>query len=525
MTLKKNIFFYDTTLRDGSQTKGVDFSLTDKMVLCHQLDALGIDYIEVGWPGANPIDTEFFNNPPFLKHAKIVAFGMTPKNAQMIDDDVLFQTLIHCSAEILCIVGKTHDYHVELALGISLDDNLANLSAGFQTACQTGKEIFFDCEHFFDGYQSNKDYTLRCLDVARQAGVKTFILCDTNGGSLPETIFNITQEIVMQYPDCVIGIHCHNDSELAVANTLSALKAGARHLQGTINGLGERCGNTNLASVIPNILLKKPYSAEYLTSITHDNLKHLTSVSRCLDEILNRPQAYNLPYVGVNAFAHKGGLHVSAVLKDPTTYEHINPEIIGNKRIIPVSNQSGKSNIIMRLQEYNLDFTPTSEQIEMILDEIKKAETEGYGYDSAGASFFIKAMKVCGQLPEFFTVDSFRATSDGQTAEAIVKLIVNEQKIMNVAEGHGPVDALYKALIKDLGDYHNDIKDISLEDYKVRIIGQSTAAKTRVLIDFKDNHGKRWSSVGVSDDIVKASFEALLDSIIYRLWFCMKEPV
>lgn len=517
--------FYDTTLRDGAQTRGVDFSVQDKINFCHKLDNLKIDYIEAGWPKANPIDTEFFNNLPRLNHAKIVAFGMMTKKNTNNQPDELFKSVISSSADAVCLVGKTYDYHVELALNITLQENLDNLAFSFSLAKQTNKEIMFDAEHFFDGFKANPDYSLECLNIAHRAGLGTIILCDTNGGTMPTDIARITEKIVKTFPNMIIGIHCHNDSELAVANTLSAIQAGATHIQGTINGLGERCGNANLCSIIPNIVLKKPFSEQYETSIQFDNLKFLSDISHYLTDMLNQPLAFNLPYVGQNAFAHKGGIHVSAVIKDPATYEHINPEIVGNKRIIPVSTQSGRSNILMRLQEFPTDFELSNIQIQEILDTIKSAEAEGYGYDSAGASFYLCVLRLVNKLPQYFTIDDFRATSNGKTAEAIVKLVINNKRIMNIAEGHGPVDALYHALVKDLGLYHDIIKNIHLEDFKVRIIGTTTAAKTRVLIDFKDNKNHRWSTVGVSDDIVQASFQAILDSVFYYLKICNAEYV
>jgi 2-isopropylmalate synthase len=511
------IYFYDTTLRDGAQTRGVDFSLQDKINFCHKLDTLKIDYIEAGWPGANPIDTEFFNQLPILNHSKIVAFGMLAKKNANNEPDDLFKSVVHSQANVICLVGKTYDYHVTLALNISLQDNLNNLKFSFDYAVNTNKEIMFDAEHFFDGFKANPDYSIECLNIVKNAGVKTIILCDTNGGTMPDDIAQITKIIVDTFPDVIIGIHCHNDSDLAVANSLRALEAGVKHVQGTINGLGERCGNANLCSVISNILLKNPFCERYQSSIKLMDLHHLSETSHFLTDMLNQPLALNLPYVGQNAFAHKGGLHVSAVIKDPATYEHINPEIVGNKRIIPVSTQSGRSNILMRLQEFPTDFELSNDQIQTILDTIKSAESEGYGYDSAGASFYLCVLRLLKKLPEYFTIDEYRATSNGNTAEAVVKLIIDNQKIMNIAEGQGPVDALYNALIKDLGIYHDRIKNIHLLDFKVRIIGTSTAAKTRVLIDFKDTKNHHWSTVGVSHDIVQASFQAILDSIFYYL--------
>ena len=516
MSMRK-LYFYDTTLRDGAQTRGVDFSLQDKINFCYKLDNLKIDYIEAGWPGANPTDTAFFNNLPQLNHAKIVAFGMLAKKNNFNEPDDLFKTVIHCPADIICLVGKTYDYHVTLALNISLQDNLDNLKFSFDYAVNTQKEILFDAEHFFDGFKANPDYSIQCLRVAEQAGIKTFILCDTNGGTMPDEIFWITKIITDTFPNIIIGIHCHNDSDMAVANTLQAITAGANHVQGTINGLGERCGNTNLCSVIANILLKEPFSKDYQASINLDSIKLLSDISHYLTDMLNQPLSLNMPYVGQNAFAHKGGLHVSAVIKDPATYEHINPEIVGNKRIIPVSTQSGRSNILMRLKEFPTDFELSNAQIQEILDTIKTAESQGYGFDSAGASFYLCVLRLVGKLPEYFTIDEYRATSNGKTAEAIVKLVINNERIMNIAEGHGPVDALYHALVKDLGMYHDVIKNIYLQDFKVRIIGTTTAAKTRVLIDFKDNKHHYWSTVGVSDDIVQASFQAILDSVFYYL--------
>lgn len=511
--MTQTIQIYDTTLRDGAQTRGVDFSLQDKITFCHKLDQLGIDYIEAGWPGANPIDTAFFQNLPKLDHAKIVAFGMLSKGT----DDPLFNTVLSSHADAICLVGKCYDYHISLALGISLKQNLENLRYSFERAVETQKEVLFDAEHFFDGYKANPHYAIACLQAAYDVGVQTLVLCDTNGGTMPHEIAYIVKQVKQKFPDATIGIHCHNDAELAVANSLSAVQAGATHIQGTINGLGERCGNTNLCSIIANISLKEPYKTDYQMHISSEKLALLSDVSYSLTDMLNQPLSLNMPYVGQNAFAHKGGLHVSAVMKDPSTYEHIDPEIVGNKRIIPVSTQSGRSNILMRLKEFPMDFDISNEQIQQILETVKNAEAEGYGFDSAGASFYLRVLRLVGTLPEYFTIDDYRATSNGHTAEGIVKLVIDNKRIMNIAEGNGPVDALYNALVKDLGIYHNVIKNIHLEDYKVRIIGASTAAKTRVLIDFKDHRQHRWSTVGVSHDIVEASFQAILDSVLYYL--------
>jgi len=530
---RERIYLYDTTLRDGQQTQGVNFNVEDKIRISSALDVLGIDYIEGGWPGANPTDSDFFDTKPKLK-ATFTAFGMTKRSGRSAENDEVLSAVLNANTPGVCLVGKTHDFHVTKALGITLDENLKNISESIKHIVSKGREALFDCEHFFDGYRENPIYALKAAKSAYDAGARWVVLCDTNGGALPSQIFAATKALIdYGIPGDFIGIHTHNDTEHAIANSLAAIDAGARQVQGTLNGLGERCGNANLITLIPTLLLKEPYSSLYETGVEANQLGSLTGISRMLDDILNRVPDKWAAYVGSSAFAHKAGLHASAILKDPLTYEHINPSLVGNERIIPMSNQAGQSNLKKRLMDAGLEINNGDSRLSEILNVIKEREDRGYAYDSAQASFELVARKILGQLPMFFEIKRYRVTVEKRKnkygemvslSEAVVVTKIGKNKVLSVSESmdpecgdQGPVNALSKALAKDLGPYQNCIDDMTLTDYKVRITGRGTDAVTRVVIDSQDGEGKRWSTVGVSANIVDASFEALLDAINWKL--------
>jgi len=530
---KSRLFLYDTTLRDGQQTQGVQFSTPEKLQIATLLDRLGLDYIEGGWPGANPTDSAFFDAAPKTR-ARMTAFGMTKRAGRSAENDDVLAAVLNAGTKSVCLVGKTHVFHVETALGISLDENLENISKSVAHLVAEGREALFDAEHFFDGYKSDPAYALACLKAAHEAGARWVVLCDTNGGTLPDEIGRITRAVITAgIPGDHLGIHTHNDTETAVAGSLAAIEAGARQIQGTLNGLGERCGNANLTALIPTLLLKEPYASRYETNITLEGLKGLTIASRTLDDILNRVPMRQAAYVGASAFAHKAGLHASAILKDPSTYEHVAPEVTGNARIIPMSNQAGQSNLRRRLAEAGIEVAPGDPALSAILDEIKTREDQGYSYDTAQASFELLARRALGQLPRFFEVKRYKVTVERRKnkrdrmvslSEAVVVVKIGAEKMLSVSESmdetgsdRGPVNALSKALAKDLGPYQSYIDDIRLVDFKVRITQGGTEAVTRVVIDSEDGAGRRWSTVGVSPNIVDASFEALLDAITWKL--------
>ncbi|MDB4132119.1 citramalate synthase [Amylibacter sp.] len=530
---RERIYLYDTTLRDGQQTQGVNFTVDDKIRISNALDELGIDYVEGGWPGANPTDSDFFNTNPQLK-ATFTAFGMTKRSGKSAENDEVLSAVLNANTPGVCLVGKAHDFHVIKAFEISLEENLSNISDSVRHIVSKGREALFDCEHFFDGYRENPNYALKAAKVAYEAGARWIVLCDTNGGALPSQVFSATKAVIDSgIPGDRIGIHTHNDTEHAIANSLAAIDAGARQVQGTLNGLGERCGNANLVTLIPTLLLKDPYSSLYETGVDLNKLSSLTSISRTLDDILNRVPDKWAAYVGSSAFAHKAGLHASAILKDPQTYEHIDPSVVGNERIIPMSNQAGQSNLKKRLMDAGLEINTQDSRLSEILNAIKDREDRGYAYDSAQASFELVARKILGQLPTFFEIKRYRVTVEKRKnkygnmvslSEAVVVAKIGKNKVLSVSESmdpdcgdQGPVNALSKALAKDLGPYQNCIDDMTLTDYKVRITGSGTDAVTRVIIDSQDGQGRRWSTVGVSANIVDASFEALLDAINWKL--------
>ena len=531
--MPERLYIYDTTLRDGQQTQGVQFSTQDKIRIATALDALGVDHIEGGWPGANPTDSAFFETAPRTR-AVMTAFGMTRRAGRSAANDDVLAAVLNAGTPAVCLVGKAHDFHVTQALGITLSDNLDTIGTSIAHCVAQGREALFDAEHFFDGYKANPDYALSCLHAAYQAGARWVVLCDTNGGTLPDEIGRITAKVIAAgIPGDRLGIHTHNDLDCAVAGALAAVMAGARQVQGTLNGLGERCGNANLTALIPTLLLKQPYASRFSTSITPEALAGLTRISRMLDDILNRVPMRQAAYVGASAFAHKAGLHASAIVKDPTTYEHVDPALVGNARIIPMSNQAGQSNLRQRLAEMGLDVPRDHPALPVILDEIKAREDQGYAYDTAQASFELLARRALGVMPRFFEVKRYRVTVERRKnkydqmvslSEAVVVLRIGEAKMLSVSESmdeagtdRGPVNALAKALAKDLGPYQRYIADIRLVDFKVRITQGGTEAVTRVIIDSEDATGRRWSTVGVSANIVDASFEALLESVLWKL--------
>ncbi|GAW35116.1 2-isopropylmalate synthase [Roseovarius sp. A-2] len=530
---KERLYLYDTTLRDGQQTQGVSFSTSEKIQIAQALDRLGVDYIEGGWPGANPTDSAFFDAVPQTR-ATLTAFGMTKRSGRSAQNDEVLAAVMNAGTQAVCLVGKTHDFHVTEALGITLDENVENIAKSVAHLVGQEREALFDAEHFFDGYCANPEYALTCLRAAYEGGARWVVLCDTNGGTLPTEIGRIVGEVIAAgIPGDRLGIHTHDDTENAVAGSLAAVDAGARQVQGTLNGLGERCGNANLTTLIPTLMLKPPYADAYEIGVSREGLKRLTAVSRQLDEILNRVPLRQAAYVGASAFAHKAGLHASAILKDPSTYEHIDPETVGNARIIPMSNQAGQSNLRRRLAEAGIEVAPGDARLARLLEVIKEREDQGYTYDSAQASFEILARTELGQMPKFFEVKRYKVTVERRKnkydrmvslSEAVVVVKVGDEKKLSVsesmdAEGHdrGPVNALARALAKDLGPYQDQIADMHLVDFKVRITQGGTEAVTRVIIDSQDSAGRRWSTVGVSPNIVDASFEALLDAINWKL--------
>jgi 2-isopropylmalate synthase len=526
MSKKPRIYLYDSTLRDGGQTSTVNFTLRDKIEISKSLDALGIDYIEGGWPGANPLDDEFFSNLPKLKNSRFSAFGMTRRSGTSAANDEGLNALINSDAKSVCIVGKTWDFHLENALHISQEENLKMISDSLKHIVKKKKEAMFDAEHFFDGYKSNPKFALKCIKTAYDAGARWIVLCDTNGGSLPSEISKIVKEVVKEIPGENLGIHCHNDTGNAVANSLAAIEAGVRQIQGTINGLGERCGNADLISIIPTLVLKMGFDV----GINEDQLKNLVNTSHFLDDLLNKERNKFAPYVGKYAFAHKGGLHVSAVAKNAKSYEHIEPEKVGNCRQIMISNQAGRSNIISRLKEIGIEMRDEIKvsQVTDLVNKVKELENQGYAYDSADASFEILAKKSLAVVPNFFELLSFRVLDElkfdaggkkSMLAEATIKIKIGNKVIMSVAEGNGPVNALDKALRKALSKKYPTLKNAKLTDYKVRILTPSagTKAVTRVQIETTDDKGNKWSTIGVSENIVDASFRALHDSITYSL--------
>ena len=531
--MAEKLYLYDTTLRDGQQTQGVQFSTAEKLRIAEALDDLGVDYIEGGWPGANPTDSAFFDEVGATR-AVMTAFGMTKRAGRPAENDDVLAAVLNAGTQAVCLVGKTHDYHVTAALGIELAENVENIRASVAHIVAQGREALFDAEHFFDGWKANPDYALSCLRAALEAGARWIVLCDTNGGTLPHEAHGIVRAVIEGgIPGDRLGIHTHNDTETAVATTLAAVDAGARQIQGTLNGLGERCGNANLVSIIPTLLLKSPWKDRFEIGVTAEKLPHLTAASRLLDELLNRAPNRHAPYVGSAAFAHKAGLHASAIVKDPTTYEHVPPEAVGNERVIPMSNQAGRSNLMRRLAEAGIAAEKDDPRLAALLRDVKEKEDAGFSYDSAEASFQLLARDHLGLRRSFFDVERFRVTVERRhnainelvtVSEAVVVVNVDGERIISASESldaggsdQGPVNALSRALRRDLGKYDAYIEDMRLVDFKVRILTSGTEAVTRVLLESRDGEGRRWTTVGVSANIVDASFQALIDAIDFKL--------
>jgi 2-isopropylmalate synthase len=528
MSGDKRIYLFDSTLRDGAQTQGVDFGVPDKVAIATALDSLGVDYVEGGWPGANPTDDAFFADPPALRTARLVAFGMTRRPGRSAGNDPGLAALAGAKADAVCMVGKAWDFHVDVALGISREENLAMIGDSVAHLRPRKAEVMFDAEHFFDGYKSDAAYALACLKAAHDAGARWLVLCDTNGGTLPHEVAGIAAAVVRALPGGrpgdSLGIHAHNDTDNAAANSLAAIGAGVRQIQGTLNGLGERCGNANLVSLIPTLALK----TGYVTGVSKEQLTQLTRVSHLLDERLNRAPARNAPYVGDSAFAHKGGLHVSAVEKDPRTYEHIDPAVVGNRRHIVISDQAGRSNVLARFRDLDIDVDPADDSLNALIEQVKAREFAGYAYDGAEASFEILARRALGTVPHYFRLTRFRLMDDRRwnakrelvtESEATVTLDVGGEARMEVATGNGPVHALDTAIRKALLPVYPQLEDMRLVDYKVRILTPQagTGAVTRVMIESADGTGRRWTTVGVSPNIIDASFNALHDGITWKL--------
>ena len=522
---KEKLFLYDTTLRDGQQTQGVQFSTPEKHQIADALDRLGVDYIEGGWPGANPTDSAFFEEAPETK-AVFTAFGMTKRAGRSAANDEVLAAVLNAGTPAVCLVGKTHDFHVTCALGITLEENLENIRESVAHIVAQGREALFDAEHFFDGYKANPEYALACAQAAIDAGARWVVLCDTNGGSQPSEVHEIVKAVCERIPGQKVGIHAHNDTDQAVANSLAAVEAGARQIQGTINGIGERCGNANLISLIPTLALKPHYAEKYEIGIDADKLKGLTRLSRTFDELLNRAPYSQAPYAGSSAFATKAGIHASALMKDPTTYEHVAPEAVGNQRNLMVSDQGGKSNFLDQLSRRGIKVSKSDPKLDTLIALVKEREATGYAYEAAEASFELLARRTLGSVSTFFDVESFRVGVERRfnaigevvtVSEAVVRLDIQGEQLSSVAEGEGPVNALDRALRKDLGKYQKQIEDLELVDYKVRILNGGTEAITRVLIESTDETGERWWTVGVSDNIIDASFQALIDSLNYKL--------
>ena len=523
---RERIHLFDTTLRDGQQTPGIDFSVEDKIAIATMLDAFGIDYVEGGYPGANPTDTAFFSKKRTAA-AKFVAFGMTKRAGVSASNDPGLAALVGAASDAVCFVAKSWDYHVRVALGCTNEENLGCIADSVMATLAAGKEALIDCEHFFDGYKANPAYALACARTAYDAGARWVVLCDTNGGTQPAEVREIVGAVIAAgIPGDHLGIHAHDDTGQAVANSLAAIEAGCRQVQGTLNGIGERCGNANLVTIIPTLALKPHYSKRFETGISAEALAGITRLSRAFDELLNRAPDMQQPYAGASAFATKAGIHASALLKEPQTYEHVPPETVGNNRKVMVSDQGGKSNFINELKRRGIAVAKDDPRLDTLISIVKEREAQGYSYEGADASFELLARRTLGEVPRFFNVESFRCMverrfdANGQlktVSEAFVRVEVDGETRMSVAEGHGPVNALDIALRKDLGKYQSEIEDLELADYKVRILNGGTEAITRVLIESTDASDARWWTVGVSDNIIDASFQALMDSIVFKL--------
>ncbi|MGM0424827.1 MAG: citramalate synthase [Thermodesulfobacteriota bacterium] len=520
------ISIYDTTLRDGTQAEDLHLSTEDKIRISQRLDGLGLDYIEGGWPGSNPTDEHFFQEMQnyALKRAQVVAFGSTHNPKSSPESDPNFQKLLQAGTQAITLFGKSWEIHVKEALRISMDRNLEIIQDSLAYSRHRVKELFFDAEHFFDGFKENKDYALACLQKAHQAGADVLVLCDTNGGTLTHEVADILRQVKKELPQARLGIHAHNDSELAVANSLAAIQAGAVQVQGTINGFGERCGNANLCSIIPALELKMGYSC-----LPEGHLAKLTSTSYYVSEVANLRPFHRQPYVGRSAFAHKGGVHVSAIRRNPRTYEHINPESVGNKQRVLLSDLAGKSNILFKARQYGLNLDRDDPFVPELLSQVKEMESKGYDFSVAEASFELLLYRALGRMRKYYSLLGFRVMDAKQQenqnpfSEATVMIQVGGEVEHTAATGKGPVNALDNALRKGLEKFYPDLQDMDLLDFKVRVLSPSvnsssgTASRVRVLIESGDQKAK-WITMGVSFNIIEASWQALVDSVNYKLF-------
>lgn len=511
---------YDSTLRDGAQAQGISYSVEDKIKIVERLDALGVAYIEAGNPGSNPKDLEFFRRVGglALKHSRIIAFGATRKVGMRVEEDGNVRSLLNAGTQAVAIFGKSWEEQVTEILRATLAENLAMIADTIRYLKARGKRVVYDAEHFFDGYRANADYALQTLDAAAEAGADCLCLCDTNGGNFPDLIREATARVVGRFPGLCIGIHCHNDCELAVANSIAAVQAGAAQVQGTINGIGERCGNANLCAIIPNLELKlgKP-------CLPAGNLVHLTDTARFVSEVANMPHNEKAAYVGNDAFAHKGGMHIDAVRKNPASYEHIDPEQVGNTRRILMSEVAGRSTLLARMKDLDATLTKDSPRTRMIVDRLKELEHDGYQFESAESSFELVVRRLLGKYQPFFSLKEFKVivnepSVDGINSNALIKIAVEGQQEITAAEGDGPVNALDNAVRKALERFYPSIRQMKLIDYKVRVLDsdKASAAKVRVLIESSDGDAQ-WTTIGVSTNIIDASWRALVDSIEYKL--------
>lgn len=529
--MAERILIFDTTLRDGAQTRGIDFTVADKIAIARALDDMGVDYIEGGWPGANPTDNAFFADLPTLNAAKSVAFGMTRRGGRSTSNDPGLVAVLDAEVDATCLVGKTWDFHVETALGVGLDENLEMITSSLKAVAERDRQPMFDCEHFFDGMKNNPDYALACVKAAIDGGAEWVILCDTNGGAMPEDIRKGVEAVRAAVPEANIGIHCHNDCGLAVANSIAAILAGARQVQGTINGIGERCGNADLITLIPTLMLKYGFD----TGVSSEKLARLKTLSRLLDNRLNRVPNHHAPYVGDAAFAHKGGLHASAAQKDPRTYEHIAPETVGNLREYVVSDQSGKANFLARFEDFGIKIAKDDTRLDALIDDVKNKEYHGWAFDTAEASLEILVRRALDEVPDYFIIGRFRVMDERRfnakgtlvvESEATVTVKVGGQSFHEAAEGNGPVNAVDTAIRKALTRAYPALSGVTLFDYKVRILAGTgddvdhggTDAVTRVLIECRDEEGRAWTSVGVSTNIIDASVMALSDALTWKLF-------
>lgn len=517
---EKKIFVYDSTLRDGTQGEGVSFSVDDKIKIVRALDRLGVDYIEAGNPGSNPKDSEFFHRAAGMKlsHAKISAFGSTHRVGIAPEEDPNLRALLSAETQVVTIFGKAWDLHVREVLHAELSENLEIIRSTISYLREMGKEVVFDAEHFYDGAKHEKEYAMQVLATAAEAGAQTLCLCDTNGASFPDEISEITAEVCRRFPQMKIGVHCHNDTGMAVAGTISGVLAGAVHFQGTMNGFGERCGNADLCTILPNLQLKRGFCC-----IPSENMESLKSVSRFVYELANLVPDERKPYVGSMAFAHKGGMHIDAVYKNPVTFEHINPEQVGNERRFLMSEMSGRSTVLSAIHKVDSSINRDSEETKQILSELKRLENEGYQFEAAESSFELLIRKQLGRYTPFFSLEQFKVLSvapnpDNESCSAIIKIMVDGKSELSAAEGEGPVNALDKALRKALERFYPEIATMRLIDFKVRVLDgkNATASRIRVLIESTDGE-ESWSTVGVSRDILEASWLALVDSVEYML--------